>query len=82
MKKQNDRIGWIDVLYVPATLVLSYVLARWIPTALAIALSAVLALLVSYLFEPRGASFKRVIFLILLTGIIIYGLQLFLNWPT
>jgi Na+-transporting NADH:ubiquinone oxidoreductase subunit NqrD len=82
MKKQIDQIRWTDVLYVPATLALSCVLAKWLSTALAVAVSTILALFVFSLFEPRESSYKRLILLIILIGIIVYALQEFLSWPT
>ena len=79
MKKQNGQISWTDVLYVPATLGLSYVLSRWVSTPLAVALSAVLALLVFSLLEPSKGRLNWSILLILLIGLIIYALQAFVS---
>ena len=81
MQRRNDHIGWTDVLFIPGALVLSYVLGRWLPRAVAITLSAVLLLLIFSLFEPRERSIKRLILPILVAAIIIYTLTALFNWP-
>lgn len=59
MKAENDQIDWTDLVFIPAGLILAYILGKWLPTALAIALSVVLLSLVFSLVEPRKVSFKR-----------------------
>lgn len=80
MLKQDDGIGWTDVLFIPAALALSYLLGRWLPRPLAIALSLIAALLFFSLFERREGNRKKLIIAILVGTIITFTLALF-NWP-
>lgn len=81
MRKKDYHIDWTDFLAIPAAAILSYVLMKWLPRAIAMTLSVVAILLLFSLFEPRGISSKRFIVGILLVGLVVYILAAFFRWP-
>jgi heme/copper-type cytochrome/quinol oxidase subunit 4 len=80
MKKKQDHIHWTDTLFVPATLVLSFVLTRWLPQPWASVLSFIIVSLVLFLFEPQEDSPKRFIYAMLF-GASVTLILAFVGWP-
>ncbi len=80
-QRKNDYIHWTDSLFVPASIVLSFILSRWIPWPWAPVLSFVIVSFVLFLFEPREENPKRFIFPMLLGAVVIFLLTLF-HWPS
>lgn len=80
MTKQNRHIDWTDVLFIPSALVLSYVLASWIPQALATAISFALVVLAFALFKPRKGSLRQFLIPLLLATIMVYALVVLFRW--
>ncbi len=80
MKKQNNSLGFSDILFVPAALALTYILGHWMLLALAAAISFVMFTLVLSLFSSRKGSFKGFMVSVLLVAIFVYVLVA-LGWP-
>lgn len=80
MKKPTDHIDWTDIVFIPGALILSYILAKRLPSPLAVALSVVLLSFVFLLFEPRKGSLKRFVVSTLLVGIIVCTLTWLFDW--
>lgn len=80
VQKEKDYIHWTDSLFVPASLVGSFVLSRWLPRPWAAVLAFVTVSLVLFLFEPREGSPKRFI-LAMLLGAAVTGVLTVLHWP-
>jgi hypothetical protein len=81
MQKQNGYIEWTDIVFIPAALVLSYVLAQWLPSALATTLSVVLVSVGLLLLGNRKCDLKESTIAVLLGAIITFTLVFFLDWP-
>jgi len=80
-ENQNNQIWWTDVLYIPVAYALYYALAHWLPRSLAVALSALVALLFFSLFEPRQGSFKRYVIAVLGGAAVGYIYSVLFSWP-
>lgn len=81
MTKQHDYIQWTDILFIPAALILSYILGRWLPGPLAIALSVLMVSLIFLLFSRVKGSRKQFILAAFLGAITTYVLAALFGWP-
>ena len=80
MNKQ-DQLDPTDILYFPATFVLSYVLSRWFPAVVAAAFAVMVVLSAGYLItRARGSSTKSFFLAVLAAGIVTLLLRL-VGWP-
>jgi hypothetical protein len=78
---KKDYVHWTDSLFVPSSLVISFLLNRWLTRPLAMVLSFVAVTLVLALFEPREGGIKRFLFA-MLAGALVTCVLALLHWPT
>ena len=75
--KKRDQLDPSDILYFPATIVLSYILSRWLPGVAASALAVVLTLSAAYFIaRVRGSNTRSFFLAVLAAGIVTFLLRL------
>ena len=72
MEVKIRPLSYTDILAVPLMLILSLVLQVWVSAPPAVASSVFLVLVIFSLFQPRPASYKRLILFILLATLASY----------
>ena len=80
-QKEKDYLHWTDSLFVPVSIVISFVLSLSLPRPLATLLSFVSVSLVLFLFEPRDANPKRFVVAMLFGALVTFALTFF-QWPS
>jgi hypothetical protein len=75
---ESNGLTWTDVLYLPCAAALYFLLGRWLSSAFAAALAAILTILVFELLTGRKNEKKRRLILpLLIVGVIVYVVATF-----
>ena len=79
--RDRNHLGIEDVLYLPATYLLAYLLSRWLPGIVATPVAVILVLGVGCLLaKKRGAKGTSWLLPVLAAGAVTFILRL-LGWP-
>ena len=80
MKRRSD-LDATDIVYFPATFLVSFLLSRWLPSTIASAIAVMLMLTILYLItRATGGNAKGFLLPVLAAGIVAFVLGL-VGWP-